>query len=213
MLLSLEVFAFCLFPSQRDDNDWCATNICKCDEELAFQLSEVWSKIDESQIIANGFDHEASCSTIEGNGAGFCANRINSGPDEELCCGEYPMRLPYKTKGGCRSCCGKQIFVQNGSQDCCERTPTLDSFLAPSGTCWTSSFVQPFNIFIFHFHNIVQINKKSFKSDYFSVEFCCLFLKLFSKLKSRLISQVFHLLRIFFGLTVKQMHHECKAKK
>ena len=58
-------------------------------------------------ISAGGtFDPESSCMKIPGD------------VSEKRCCGNYPLRFPYRTLDGSRSCCGDTTF-NNQVHECC----------------------------------------------------------------------------------------------
>ena len=42
----------------------------------------------------------------------------------KACCGEYPLRFPYKTNNGVRKCCGDKVY-ESEIWECCSNTNTI----------------------------------------------------------------------------------------
>ena len=97
---------------QFNNND-CAINSCKCDEELAFEIVANLNEMSNNAITnsdGSGFDHANNCQAATGTNN----NGGNNGPSSTQCCGTYPNRVTYNT----------------GKHDCCS-----NSFLANIGGC------------------------------------------------------------------------------
>ena len=101
-----------------DSNDsQCKVNLCECDEELAFQLSQAVDNM-SNQYVTNsdgsGFDH-TQCSAVSALGGG---NGGGASSGETKCCGAYPHRVTYNT----------------ANHECCS------DILSDIGTCQSSIF-------------------------------------------------------------------------
>lgn len=123
-------------------NGDCATNACKCDEQLAFTIASLWGQQDPQFFINDSeesFDYVNKCVAAPGTGGSGGAfgtggsggvsgteidNSGNSGTScgsDELsfqCCGTYPERFVFSNQGGCRGCCGAKTF-NTDKQQCC----------------------------------------------------------------------------------------------
>ena len=124
---------------------------CKCDEEMAFTLTELFAggNFDDQFLTladGSGFDHADQCRAavqnldngssdsedpIGGNGNGGNGGNNNgvSIVEELQCCGTYPSRFGFFSHGGSRSCCGEVTYNTN-KHDCC-----AGGFLQAIGTC------------------------------------------------------------------------------
>ena len=84
-------------------NSECVINICKCDEELAYELFQAADNMSDQYVTnsdGSGFDHANQCGlgsvSSGGNGGG-----ASSG--DTKCCGAYPQRVTYNTAN--HDCC------------------------------------------------------------------------------------------------------------
>jgi len=117
----------------------CAINSCKCDEQLAFELTAALDDMNTDFITnqdGSGFDHANQCkassnggSNSPGGGNGGNGNGNNGAEATTQCCGSYPNRFTYSDKGGVTQCCGDATYNSN-KHDCCN-----NSFLAGIGSC------------------------------------------------------------------------------
>ena len=88
------------------ENSECGKHMCKCDEELAYELSQAAHGM-SNQYVTNivdgsGFDH-AQCSAQSAS-TGGSGNGAGLGPGDTRCCGDYPKRVTYiSTKHECCS--------------------------------------------------------------------------------------------------------------
>ena len=64
-------------------------------------------QIDVSYQHVNGFDHQ-----------GQCLSEQSGIQSEKSCCGQYPIRWPYKTYGGDKDCCETRTY-DTGLFSCC----------------------------------------------------------------------------------------------
>jgi len=90
--------------------DTCAAWTCKVEGwfvQQYFLYSTSGGLINAANRHENGFDMDVGCPIQTG---------IIS---EKSCCGEYPIRFPYKTYGGARDCCQTHTFNTNLFQ-CCD---------------------------------------------------------------------------------------------
>lgn len=84
--------------------DTCASWTCRVEGWFVVQwmlYSLGGGGINQANRHANGFDKETECPISVG---------IKS---EKACCGEYPLRFPYKTYNGARDCCQNHTFNTN----------------------------------------------------------------------------------------------------
>jgi len=109
----------------------CVQNTCRCDEELALALAYAVNDRSIDFDTNNGFDHVKQCSSNGTGGNNSNNGNSNNGLSESTiqCCGEYPNRFPYNTKGGTTQCCGSRTYNRN-QHECCE-----NSFLTSVGGC------------------------------------------------------------------------------
>ena len=122
---------------QFNDND-CAINTCKCDEQLAHSMVASIADMN-NEFISNpngsGFDHAFTCKAannpnapdINNGGNGNGGNSIDGSGVQ--CCGAYPNRFSFNTNEGAKSCCG-DVTYNTSKHDCCN-----NSFLAAIGEC------------------------------------------------------------------------------
>ena len=81
--------------------------MCKCDEELAFELVQARDKFSDEFVTnedGSGFDHANQCSSGSGNTGGV-GDGASSG--ETQCCGAYPKRVTYNTAK--HQCCSGSL--------------------------------------------------------------------------------------------------------
>ena len=100
---------------------------CKCDEQLAYTLSDLASTVYNEDFF--DFDFATECKVFNsGNGGGDVGAN-----NEHECCGSYPKRFEFSSQGGSRSCCGDVTYSSN-KHDCC------DGSIKDLGTCETDIF-------------------------------------------------------------------------
>jgi len=93
-------------------NNTCAQNACSVEgyfvENLvALALSGNAADYDSFGHTQGGFDAIEQCPTKKGNGGG-----------EKECCGNYPLRYPFKVLDGDRACCGTRTY-KTSVLNCC----------------------------------------------------------------------------------------------
>ena len=129
------------FQCEGNRSNFCQYNKCKCQEELAYQFSNLLSEFDESHVTTRdgGFD-VTTCrnnkNAASGSGSGSGSNsQSGSSSDEMLCCGHYPNRFPFNTQNGNRACCetedetGNGVTYNSNLYECCSGS------LSSIGTC------------------------------------------------------------------------------
>ncbi|CAG5112821.1 Oidioi.mRNA.OKI2018_I69.chr2.g6994.t1.cds [Oikopleura dioica] len=95
--------------------DECRVNPCKCDEELAFGLTELTDFASECPSMTT---ESPMTTTTRQPGSGNGGNGGGSvNPPEMKCCGEYPNRFPFSDKGGRFACCEGATY--NTNRNCC----------------------------------------------------------------------------------------------
>lgn len=87
---------------------------------------------DSTYRHSNGFDPATSCQTVNGGGGGAGGSggviggtggsSGSTGDNNKVCCGEYPLRFPYHTDGGSRSCCGQKTYDASLLSCCTDNT-------------------------------------------------------------------------------------------
>ena len=82
----------------------------KCDEQLAFDLSNNANLFDATLSSLDEFNFEAKC---------FATPSGVASRDDLECCGEYPDRFPFHSGGGERECCGLKVYSTDSKQ-CCQ---------------------------------------------------------------------------------------------
>ena len=111
----------------------CATNACKCNKQLAFELTAAFDDMNTDFITnqnGSGFDHVHQCkASSNGGGKGGDGNGNNGAEATAQCCGSYPNRFTYSDKGGITQCCGDSTYNSN-KHDCCN-----NSLLVGIGSC------------------------------------------------------------------------------
>ena len=90
----------------------CAANACTV--ETYFQQQVISNLFAEIEIDVNSFGHSKGFDSREG-----CP--INQGVKSESreCCGEYPIRFPYKSLDGARACCDGRTY-STVKFECCD---------------------------------------------------------------------------------------------
>ena len=97
------------------ENSECGKHMCKCDEELAYELSQAAHGMSNQYVAWDGmgwngmewegsgpFDH-AQCRAPSAS-TGGSGNGAGLGPGDTRCCGDYPKRVTYiSTKHECCS--------------------------------------------------------------------------------------------------------------
>ena len=100
----------CFKLNKKRGNANCAQRACMIEGSFIHSLLAFFfggGSLDKANKHDNGFDVESSC-PIQ-----------SSGPSEVACCGSYPTRFPYRTKGGERDCCNGRTYNSITLQ-CCE---------------------------------------------------------------------------------------------
>jgi len=94
----------------QNNADTCEAWTCKVEGwfvQQYFTYAANGGLINENYRHVNGFSTDANCPI---------SNGIQS---EKACCGEYPLRFPFKTYNGARDCCYSHTFNTNLYQ-CCD---------------------------------------------------------------------------------------------
>ena len=107
------------FVCDEAQNSPCEQNTCLCDVELADQLIANINHIKNENANSGGFDVVGSC--VAGS---------NSHAKPSSCCGAYPKRFPFNSRGGERGCCGNMFTYSTSAMDCCS-----DGSLEMLGQC------------------------------------------------------------------------------
>ena len=90
---------------------------CQCDEQLAHSLSNLRATVYNNDFY--DFDHANECKVSSGSGnSGGNSGGNGNGENKLECCGSYPNRFEFLTRGGARSCCGSVTYNPN-QHDCC----------------------------------------------------------------------------------------------
>jgi len=92
----------------------CGISLCKCDENLAFELAENSEEFQRKMSTINGFEFDEQCipSVPNFNGGG-------NGRGDLECCGDYPNRFPFHNKNGLRQCCVDKVYMTS-KNSCCK---------------------------------------------------------------------------------------------
>ena len=96
----------------------CAAAVCKIEGKFVldtFNYFITGGQVDHSMHHAANFDYANTC---VGNGK-------NQGPSEKACCGDFPIRSPFKTYDGTRACCGGSIYDATIKECCADGSPKL----------------------------------------------------------------------------------------
>lgn len=86
------------------ENSSCENQACLCDVEVATQMFNGFTALDNSYVNVNGFDHAASCVPM-----------TNSGKRDLDCCGTFPYRWTFNTDA--RECCSGVISALGTCSD------------------------------------------------------------------------------------------------
>lgn len=101
----------CVKKNKKGDNSWCAQKACIVEGYFSINLFNLLTsgvKYDQNLLHKRGrFDPTEECAVIKGPAA------------ERECCGEYPIRFPYKYMPGKRECCGSATYNAEFLQ-CCD---------------------------------------------------------------------------------------------
>jgi len=104
-----------------NDPNFCASHVCSCNTHFIMSLfTLIWDpdyEYDASYKHANGFDWDANCYNMPGEG-------------ETSCCGYYPTRYPYNVQSEFKQCCDEH-FIFNPMDQCCSDNGEV----LPIGTC------------------------------------------------------------------------------
>lgn len=85
-----------------ENTDVCEQSLCQCDKMLAEGLVRTYDQWDEQyHISTSGFDGRAQCELPE---------PIHDWGELDQCCGEYPLRAPYRSDNGNRQCCVDKTY-------------------------------------------------------------------------------------------------------
>jgi len=100
----------------QNSND-CGTNLCRCDEELAWELAENQHLFNRKMSTQQGFEFEEQCLPRTSPGPGNDRGQLQ-------CCGSYPNRVPYHDQNGGRQCCIDRVYNSAEKQCCGDGTVT-----------------------------------------------------------------------------------------
>lgn len=100
----------------------CKVHLCKVESYFTYKmLSLMMIEMvfpDFTEFTAPNFDKEVMCiRKINGNDGAEASDKD--------CCGNYPFRFPYKTKGGDRGCCGSKTFDAVNLMCCEDGKPSI----------------------------------------------------------------------------------------
>lgn len=121
-----------------DNSDNCQFRVCSVEGNFIHNLLHFFiiegGQINFDHSHSNGFDVLGRCrgklpwttttttttestTTVDGDGG----DGSNDDPDlpDKICCGQYPVRFPFKRNGGDRSCCGQKTYNTHLLM-CCE---------------------------------------------------------------------------------------------
>lgn len=95
------------------NTDLCAAAACKIEGLFVLKVFNSFlggNSLAPEYSHANGFDDRTGCPLV-----GEC-----EGADclEKVCCGEYPVRYPFRPLGGIRGCCGQHTYDATILQCC-----------------------------------------------------------------------------------------------
>jgi len=93
----------------------CGIDLCKCDEELAWEIASNTHLFQPEHSSLNGFEFAEVCPNSPSTGPG--PGHGNRGNLE--CCGEYPHRFPYHDMNGSRKCCKDKNVYNSDESKCC----------------------------------------------------------------------------------------------
>lgn len=90
-----------------NNNTKCGVNLCKCDEQLAFEMAENVDLFNAKNSVQRGFEFAETCLP---QGTGPATGELK-------CCGDYPSRIPYRDNGK-RQCCVDKVYSTDSKQCC-----------------------------------------------------------------------------------------------
>jgi len=93
-------------------NNWCAEKACIVENYFIIKTLHLFLKGVE-------FDPDMKHSLGHFDPKSGCPIKAGNGDSEKECCGEYPVRFPYKTLGGERSCCVNKTY-STSRLHCCD---------------------------------------------------------------------------------------------
>ena len=99
---------------------YCANAACKVEGKFVL---DIFSYLFLSGVGIDGsmkhdaanFDYDNTCAP---------SGKHNE-PSEKECCGDFPVRIPYKTYGGSRACCGSSVYDATIRECCSDGFPKL----------------------------------------------------------------------------------------
>jgi len=97
----------------------CGINLCKCDEQLAFEMAENVDLFNAKHSAQRGFEFGDECRPSGGGGGSRGSIQ---------CCGDYPDRIPYRDSS--KACCGTHVYSPAQKQCCAD-----GSVVGLSGEC------------------------------------------------------------------------------
>jgi len=105
-----------------DNSDVCEQSLCQCDKMLAEGLVRTYDQWDEQyHISTSGFDGRAQCELPE---------PIHDWGELDQCCGDYPLRAPYRSDNGNRQCCVDKTY-HTYYLECCNNEVKTKGFCTP----------------------------------------------------------------------------------
>lgn len=107
------------FLSCGSNTDVCKKSLCMCDKMLAEGLVRTFDSWDEKyHISSSGFDGQSECELPE---------PIHDWGELDQCCGEYPLRAPYRSDNGNRQCCVDKTY-HTYYLECCDNEVKTKGF-------------------------------------------------------------------------------------
>merc|ERR1712012_916143 len=82
----------------KDKAGYCKNALCECDAQLARDMAENKEEYNEDfHSRYGGFNREDECRSNShgGNGGSGGNGYKNEAREEQVCCGEFPLRFPY----------------------------------------------------------------------------------------------------------------------
>jgi hypothetical protein len=101
----------CAKKNKRGKDSWCAQRSC---------MVEGYFSINLFGLLTNGIKYEKDLlhSRNKFDPKSDCPVKTNPDQAEKMCCGDYPIRFPYKHLSGKRECCGQHTFNAEFLQCC-----------------------------------------------------------------------------------------------
>jgi hypothetical protein len=100
-------------------DDVCKQTLCECDKMLVEGLISEYEKYDTKyHIQTSGFDGKNDCELPEPK---------HDWGDMDQCCGDYPMRQPFRSDNGNRQCCVDKTY-HTYYLECCDGEVTNKGF-------------------------------------------------------------------------------------